>query len=213
MQIRRGSAAAWASANPTLELGEIALESDTRKIKVGDGSTAWNSLQYVRADGGDLDSAAGGGNVFRAIPTMTDYTSPSGEVSGEGNQNPIYSLFWQAFDNNASTSSQFIRAGFNTPKRMIQYAFPEGQKSYIGGYSLALLQSTDSFDEWKMYGSDDLSSWTEIDSRSGITGWNNPQARQFTLAASANYRAYRWVFQHTTDNSGPNNIVALQLTE
>ena len=58
IQIRRGTAAGWAGANPTLNAGEMALETDTRKIKVGDGSTAWNSLQYVRLDGGSLDDGA-----------------------------------------------------------------------------------------------------------------------------------------------------------
>jgi hypothetical protein len=152
-------------------------------------------------------------NVFRAIPAMTDYTSPSGEVSGEINQNQANSPLWRAFDNDNSTWTQFLRAGFNTPSRMIQYAFPEGQKSRIGGYSMALLQLSEDFDEWKVYGSDDLTTWTEIDSRTNVTGWNNPQVRQFTLPAEVNYRAYRWVFQHTTDNSGVNNIVSLQLTE
>lgn len=56
IQIRRGTASDWASVNPTLAAGELALENDTRKLKVGDGSTAWNSLQYVKFDGGDLDS-------------------------------------------------------------------------------------------------------------------------------------------------------------
>lgn len=46
MQQRRGTAAAWTAANPTLAAGEIGFETDTRKIKVGNGSTAWNSLGY-----------------------------------------------------------------------------------------------------------------------------------------------------------------------
>lgn len=45
-RIRRGTAAAWASANPVLALGEPGLETDTRKVKYGDGATAWNSLTY-----------------------------------------------------------------------------------------------------------------------------------------------------------------------
>jgi Major tropism determinant N-terminal domain len=78
IQIRRGAAAAWASTNPTLAAGEIAMETDTRKIKVGDGSTAWNSLQYVRADGGDLDAGAGGGNpTTTAAPTTTTTAAPT----------------------------------------------------------------------------------------------------------------------------------------
>jgi hypothetical protein len=46
IQVRRDTAANWTSANPTLSAGEIGWESDTRKIKFGDGSTAWNSLSY-----------------------------------------------------------------------------------------------------------------------------------------------------------------------
>ena len=46
IRIRRDTAAAWASANPILGLGEQGLETDTRKTKFGDGITAWNSLSY-----------------------------------------------------------------------------------------------------------------------------------------------------------------------
>jgi len=51
MQIRRGLAAAWASANPTLEPGELGFVTDagTTAFKIGDGSTVWNSLAYVNS--------------------------------------------------------------------------------------------------------------------------------------------------------------------
>ena len=55
VQIRRGTASQWCSTNPVLASGEPALETNTGKFKVGDGSTAWNSLRYVGFDGGDLD--------------------------------------------------------------------------------------------------------------------------------------------------------------
>jgi hypothetical protein len=51
IQFRRDIAAAWTSANPTLAVGEIGLETDTSKWKVGNGSTAWNSLAYAYAAG------------------------------------------------------------------------------------------------------------------------------------------------------------------
>jgi hypothetical protein len=51
IQIRRGTAAQWTSANPTLAAGELGFETDTNKIKCGNGSTAWNSLPYLAADG------------------------------------------------------------------------------------------------------------------------------------------------------------------
>ena len=46
IQVRRDTASAWTSANPTLASGELGLETDTDKLKLGDGSTAWTSLGY-----------------------------------------------------------------------------------------------------------------------------------------------------------------------
>ena len=46
IQIRRGTASLWTSTNPTLSAGEFGYETDTGKIKIGDGSTAWTSLSY-----------------------------------------------------------------------------------------------------------------------------------------------------------------------
>jgi hypothetical protein len=43
---RRGTASAWASANPTPASGEICIEIDTGKIKIGDGVTAYTALSY-----------------------------------------------------------------------------------------------------------------------------------------------------------------------
>jgi hypothetical protein len=52
IQIRRDTAANWTSANPTLAQGELGVETDTDKIKIGDGSTAWTSLGYLIDTGG-----------------------------------------------------------------------------------------------------------------------------------------------------------------
>jgi len=49
IQVKRGTAAAWTSANTVLAAGEIGFETDARKIKVGDGSTAWTSLSYAES--------------------------------------------------------------------------------------------------------------------------------------------------------------------
>lgn len=46
IQIRRDTAANWTSVNPILASGEQGLETDTGKIKFGNGSSAWNSLPY-----------------------------------------------------------------------------------------------------------------------------------------------------------------------
>lgn len=51
IQLRAGTAAAWTTANPTLAAGEPGLETDTRKLKFGDGATAWAGLAYATSAG------------------------------------------------------------------------------------------------------------------------------------------------------------------
>lgn len=46
IQLRRGLAANWTTANPVLADGELGLESDTLKGKFGDGETQWAALAY-----------------------------------------------------------------------------------------------------------------------------------------------------------------------
>lgn len=50
IQLRRDSAADWTSNDPTLAAAELGFESDTGKLKIGDGSTAWSSLLYFPVD-------------------------------------------------------------------------------------------------------------------------------------------------------------------
>jgi hypothetical protein len=54
LQVRRGSASQWTSANPTLAAGEFGFESDTGKFKIGTGSTAWTSLAYASLTSSDI---------------------------------------------------------------------------------------------------------------------------------------------------------------
>lgn len=43
---RRDTSANWSSANPILAEGEMGIVTDTKGYKIGDGSTAWNDLEY-----------------------------------------------------------------------------------------------------------------------------------------------------------------------
>jgi len=59
MQQRRGTAAQWTGANPTLAAGEIGYETDTGKFKIGNGSSAWSALNYYVDANAILDGAPG----------------------------------------------------------------------------------------------------------------------------------------------------------
>lgn len=69
IQLRRDTKANWATTNPVLALGEPGLETDTRKVKYGDGTTAWNNLPYGGGPGdGVYDvSEANNGAVYESL--------------------------------------------------------------------------------------------------------------------------------------------------
>lgn len=50
IKLRNGTSDKWTTSNPILLKGEIGIEIDTHKIKIGDGATNWNDLQYIFAD-------------------------------------------------------------------------------------------------------------------------------------------------------------------
>ena len=47
IQFRRDTSANWASANSVLAAGEMGINTSTNQFKIGDGTTAWNSLSYA----------------------------------------------------------------------------------------------------------------------------------------------------------------------
>ena len=52
-------AAFWAATNSTLLRGELGIESDTGRLKSGDGVLPWAALPYA----GGLDAILSGGRV------------------------------------------------------------------------------------------------------------------------------------------------------
>lgn len=47
VQQRNDTAANWLLANPILLRGELGIEYDTGKMKIGDGSSSWAALPYI----------------------------------------------------------------------------------------------------------------------------------------------------------------------
>ena len=118
IQIRRDTAANWTSANPTLAQGELGLETDTSKIKAGDGSTAWTSLGYLIDTGGYAaysDATAnftgtlqnGGSNVVvdtdigstvQAYDANTTTSTNTQTLTNKTIRDTVYALSGTAFD-------------------------------------------------------------------------------------------------------------------
>lgn len=93
---RNGTATEWTTKNPVLALGELGIETDTRKHKIGDGSTAWNNLEY--GNGGNI--------VVKSVaPTTADTDYDVGTLWCDTEGTKAYMLF-------AKTSTAATWIGF-----------------------------------------------------------------------------------------------------
>lgn len=84
IKVRGGTAAEWTSANPVLDARERGYETDTRKSKHGDGSTAWSDLEYDTADTtATLEDVISNDEVATTKPVFqggADFGADSGDV-------------------------------------------------------------------------------------------------------------------------------------
>lgn len=77
IKLRRDTSANFTSKNPVLGLGEPAYETDTKKLKIGDGTTAYTQLEYFSAGGG------GSADIGAALPLKIVNGVISLEVDGQ----------------------------------------------------------------------------------------------------------------------------------
>ena len=77
IKLRRDTSANFTSKNPVLGLGEPAYEIDTKKLKIGDGTTAYTQLEYFSAGGG------GSADIGAALPLKIVDGVISLEVDGQ----------------------------------------------------------------------------------------------------------------------------------
>jgi hypothetical protein len=103
IQYRRGLSTQWASVNPTLAAAEIGFETDTGKIKIGNGSTPWNSLAY-------------GGGVG-----VTGATGPTGSTGSTGATGPTGIYFFNMIFGDGSDGAVTISSGTTTLTRDYYY--------------------------------------------------------------------------------------------
>jgi hypothetical protein len=82
IQIRRGTAADWTSANPTLADGEFGYETDSRRLKVGNGSSNWASLAY--ADAGPPQVVSSGAIANLTSPQQSSITTGTVVTTQDG---------------------------------------------------------------------------------------------------------------------------------
>ena len=73
IQLRRDTTTNWTNNNPTLANGEMGIDTDQSKFKIGDGGTAWNDLDFV---GVDTDADAIHDDVAGEIEALGEKATP-----------------------------------------------------------------------------------------------------------------------------------------
>lgn len=76
IQLRRGTTSQWTS-NIVLSAGEVGVNTETKQIKVGDGSTTWGALPYFAS--GTITSVTAGNGI--TVYTTAGSSASSGAIS------------------------------------------------------------------------------------------------------------------------------------
>ena len=132
IQLKHGLAASWTKNNPVLLAGEIGIETDTLKMKVGDGTSNWKALGYLGADANDIlaiinenrDSCttvevAEGQSDAEALATISNPKNGDTAVlvkaiSGDKKSYTafVYDNAWKAMDGNYNASNVYFDSNF-----------------------------------------------------------------------------------------------------
>lgn len=87
IQLRHDTLTNWSTYNPVLLKGEVAIETDTNKMKIGDGTTAYNSLEYFAGEGG-----GGSSNVTINTTSNLSGTTPSSDNLVVASDSGVYKI-------------------------------------------------------------------------------------------------------------------------
>ena len=155
IQVRRGTAATWTSADPVLAAGELGVELDTLKWKIGDGSTVWGSLPYA-ADGdagpqGDSLEFAWDGTQLGirvegdATFTYVDLEGPQGPQGIQGPEGPtgpqgpqgIQGPDGPGFEYNWVNTELGVRTEGEAEFTYVDLQGPKGEDGFVGESGLS----------------------------------------------------------------------------
>jgi hypothetical protein len=170
-------------------IDDMLLTRPTVSTSISNGSFM-SSSGWTNASTGGVGSSS----IIDLLPKMTAATtngitvSASTDVSG--------ARAWQAADDKNATHWQDVPAdSASVLPSWWKVDFGSGNAKTVASYSIRAGSDSSFLDNapaaWSFQGSNDNSSWTTEDSRSGQTGWAVSQARTYTVASPSSWRYYR----------------------
>lgn len=126
-------------------------------------------------------------------PTMTSDTAPSG-TSAASNPYPGYPA-WKAFDKTWSLFSCY--GGF---PQWLSYQWASGVVATEYWITMDSTYLSRAPKDFKFQGSNDGSSWTDLDTQTGITSWTAHIPNKYSFSNSTSYTYYRLYVTAVGDN-------------
>lgn len=154
IKLRGGTAANIAAANPTPAAREVVVETDTRLMKLGDGTTAYNSLGYMRPYVTATDRLLGRSSAGAGAVEEITCTADARAILAASN---VYAArAWVCFDGTASSnlSGTYSQSGTTVTVTATAHGLVVGQQVYAditsgtgvdGLYAVATVPNANSF--------------------------------------------------------------------
>lgn len=173
----------WTAQNPILQRGEIGIEQNTYKFKVGNGVDRWNSLPYSSGPKGDdgttftpfVNSTTGviswTNNGDLPNPDPVNITGPQGETGPTG---PYFTPFVNATTGDISWTNN---GGLENPTT-VNIKGPQGETGLTGPtgpYFTPFVNSTTGDISWTNNGGLENPTTVNIKGPQGIQGIQGPQ--------------------------------------
>jgi hypothetical protein len=149
IQHRRDTATNWSNANPVLAAGEIGyVTSGTNAgyFKIGDGSTAWNSLAFQNLTGpqgtaatievgtvttGAAGSSASVTNTGTSEEAVFDFTIPRGNKGDKGDTGDAATISVGTVTTGNAGSDATVTNSGTTSAAVLDFAIPRGAAATI----------------------------------------------------------------------------------
>ena len=104
--VKHGLTSVWTNKNPVLLNGEIGVESDTGKFKIGDGTKSWLQLPYASMTVDEIMTALAGKANISAIPAVIDNLISTSSISAlSANQGKVLNEKIPSIANNLTTTT------------------------------------------------------------------------------------------------------------
>lgn len=163
---RYDTASNWTTNNPVLLAGEFGIESDTKKIKIGDGTTDWISLNYAidLKNKMDKENPTGTGSFSlnrQPISSIGQYSTAegiNGTASGlashaEGNQTFATGAFSHTEGNLSVSTGRAGHAEGDQTRANGDYSHTEGKRTFAKSRSQHIFGEYNIVDETGSYDS------------------------------------------------------------